>query len=76
MLQEIVEGERLAQRALEIAAEIAQLPPKPLAAMKFGLNAAACGQGNTEEVRRRLTEALEPDVLLARLEAMRAGGKS
>lgn len=70
-LHEIVPGAALRQRALDLAAAAAALPPGPLAAMKQVLNAAAAGQGTAIAQRQALAEAYDPRRIAATIAALR-----
>ena len=70
MLTELVDAADTRGRSL--AAEIAALPPKPIAAMKAALNAAASGNATAPDMRARLDAAYDPAEIARRVAAMRA----
>ena len=70
-LHELVPAEGLRQRAFELAAAAAAMPPEPLAAMKQVLNAAAVGQGNAAAQRQALAAAYDPRRIAATIAALR-----
>ena len=70
-LHEVVDPTKLRPRALALAAAVAALPAKPLAAMKQVLNAAALGQGTAPAQREALAAAFDPSAMAARITALR-----
>jgi enoyl-CoA hydratase/carnithine racemase len=58
-VSELVSREALLDRALDLASEIAAMPPEPLAAMKRVLNAAALGEAAAAELRDGLRAAFD-----------------
>jgi enoyl-CoA hydratase/carnithine racemase len=76
-LHRLVPAEALRERALEIAADVASMPPGPLAAMKQVLNASAVGQGKAAAQREALAAAYDPRRIAAtigRIRNRRSGG--
>jgi len=70
-LHEIVPAALVRERALEIAASAATMPPAPLAAMKQALNAAAVGAGTAPAQRQALAAAYDPRRIAATIAALR-----
>lgn len=70
-LGEVVAAAELRPRALALAAVVAAMPPKPLAAMKHVLDAAAVGLGTAAEQRARLEAAFDAELIAARVAAVR-----
>lgn len=62
-------------RARALAAQIAALPPRPLAAMKIALDAAATGRATDPGIRARLDAAYDADDIARRVATMRAERK-
>jgi enoyl-CoA hydratase len=71
-LTELVPEGEAETRAHSIAAEIAALPPEPLAAMKRALNAFATGHDITPAIRADLDRAYDPAVIAARVKVVRS----
>jgi enoyl-CoA hydratase len=59
-------------RARVLAAELAGLPAKPLAAMKAALNAATTGEATSPDMRARLDAAYDAGEIARRVAAMRS----
>ena len=72
MLAELVADGAADARARSLAAEIAALPPKPLAAMKAALNAASTGGAAHPDMRAKLDAAYDPEEIARRVAALRA----
>ena len=70
MLTELVADGAADARARAIAAEVATLPPKPIAAMKAAMNAAA--DTDLSELRARLDAAYDAAEIARRVAALRA----
>ena len=70
-LHELVPATALRERALEVAATAAAMPPGPLAAMKQVLDAAAAGEGTGAAQRRALAAAYDPRRIAATIAALR-----
>src|SRR5205085_11153230 len=70
-LHEIVPAEQVRDRALEIAATAASMPPAPLAAMKQVLNAAAVGAGTAPAQLQALATAYDPRRIATTIAALR-----
>lgn len=66
---EIVPADQLRARALALAADIAGLPPKPLAAMKATIDAAIAPAGDIRLMRQRLADAYDADEVRRRVAA-------
>jgi enoyl-CoA hydratase/carnithine racemase len=71
-LSELVEPADVRARALALAVSVAQMPPKPLAAMKRVLNASARGVGTAPEQHEALRAALDRPGVAARIDSIRA----
>ncbi len=59
-------------RARALAVELADLPSRPLAAMKAALNAATTGDATSSDMRARLDAAYDADEIARRVVRMRA----
>lgn len=70
-LQEVLAADALPARALEIACMIADMPARPLAAMKQTLNAAAYGEGTAPAQRAALQAAYDGPEIARRILAAR-----
>jgi enoyl-CoA hydratase len=70
-LSEMVGAEELRAHALTLAGAITDMPPRPLAAMKQVLNAAALGRGTAAEQRAALAAAFDAKLIAERIAAMR-----
>jgi enoyl-CoA hydratase/carnithine racemase len=71
-VHELASAEALRERALELAAHVASMPPAPLAAMKQALNAAAIGQGSAPAQRAALAAAYDPRRIAATIAELRS----
>lgn len=71
-LTELVEQADVRARALALAINVAEMPPKPLAAMKRVLNASAVGVGTAPEQQEALRAALDRPGVAARIASMRS----
>jgi len=72
-LHELAAVEELRQRALELAAKVASMPARPLAAMKQVLNASAMRQGTAPAQRDALAAAYDPRRIAATIRELRSG---
>ena len=71
-LTELVEPDDVRARALALAVRVAEMPPKPLAAMKRVLNASARGVGTAPEQHEVLRAALDGPGVAARIDSIRS----
>jgi enoyl-CoA hydratase len=71
-LTELVEQADVRSRALALAVSVAEMPPKPLAAMKRVLNASARGVGTAPEQHEALRAALDGPGVAARIDSIRS----
>jgi enoyl-CoA hydratase/carnithine racemase len=75
-LNEVTTEAALRSRVLAVAAGIAAMPAKPLAAMKQVLNASALSTGSTQENRDALLAAFDGPAIAARIAAAQAARRS
>ena len=75
-LSELVANDALLTCALQIASEIADFPPEPLAAMKQVLNAAALGRASANELRDDLVAAFDGPRTARLIEAAQSARRS
>jgi enoyl-CoA hydratase len=75
-VQELLHADALHTRALAIAAGIAAMPPRPLAAMKQTLNAAAIGEGTAPAQRAALQAAYDGPKIAERINAVQQQRRS
>lgn len=75
-LNEVTSEAALRSRVLAVAAGIAAMPAKPLAAMKQVLNASALSTGTTQKNRDALLAAFDGPAIAARIAAAQAARRS